>query len=117
MSQSQHELAASGKCGYCSLGEETLTIYNYRTWERKKKKAFPLSVPPSKTEPDLKLKLHSMQHQCGCKPITGLHTPTVWGVKGPPTCQVPLQGERGALVPTVAAAEEEPDQEGGQHQN
>lgn len=82
-----------------------------------KKEAFPLSVPPSKTEPDLKLKLHSMQHQSGCKPITGLHTPTVWGVKGPPTCQVPLQGERGALVPTVAAAEEEPDQEGGQHQN
>lgn len=39
------------------------------------------------------------------------------GVQGPPTCQVPLQRGRGALVPTVAAEEEEPDQESGQHQS
>ncbi len=44
--------------------------------KKKKKEAFPLCVPPSKTEPDLKLKLHSKQHQSCCKPITGLHTPT-----------------------------------------
>ena len=39
------------------------------------------------------------------------------GVQGTPTCQVPLQRGRGALVPTVAAEEEEPDQESGQHQS
>ena len=32
-----------------SLGKETLTFYNYRIW-KKEKEAFPLSVPPSKTE-------------------------------------------------------------------
>lgn len=38
-------------------------------------------------------------------------------VEGPPTCQVSLQGGRGVLVPTVAAEEEEPDQERSQDQN
>lgn len=109
---------------YCSLGKETLTIYNYRIWG---KNAFPLNIPSSTTQPDLKLTNITVrhQHQYSCRSFTGFYTPTevgeagkrVEGCEGPPTCQVPFQSGRGSLVPCVAAEEEEPDQEGGQHQN
>lgn len=66
-------------------------------------------------QPDFKLQPHSGQHQSRCQPITGLHTPTA-RAEGPPTCQVPLQGGRGAVVPTATAEKDEPDKKGGQHQ-
>lgn len=105
-SQSQHKLAISGKRGYRTLGKETLTFYNCWIWRKKK---YLQNVSACKTDPDLKLKSY-------CEPITGLHTPTEEGVQGPPTCQVPLQRGRSAAFPTVAG-EEEPEEEGGQHQN
>lgn len=72
----------------------------------------------SKSEPDLNLRVTVSSH-VSCKPITGLHTPTEGegvGIKGPPTCQVPLQRGRWAVVPAVAAEGQEPDEEGSQYQ-
>lgn len=71
-------------------------------------------VPSLREQLSLKLKLHCEQHQLAYHRTP----PTRRGAgQGPPTCQVSLQGGRGALVPSVATEEEEPDQEGGQHQH
>ena len=89
------------------------TILTTRAW--KTKNDFLLL----KTEPDSESRLLSDKHQVSCESITGLQREGGCGGTGwvAPTCQVLLQGGRGALVPAVAAEEEEPDQEGGQHQS